>query len=203
MSLSQTFNQDASGDIGVSAFATTSAPSYSANTQAALSLTLAGLLRVDNSGVTQPISASSLPLPAGAATAALQTAANLTLSTISGQLPALLGPQSSANSLSVVFATGTVITVAGPISSTGTPASVSSSATSVTLLASNGSRKGYLIFNDSTQVLYVTFSGTSTTSLYSVKLYPNACCSSDLDYTGIISGIWASANGSAKVTEFT
>lgn len=260
MALSQTFNQDTSGDIGVSALATTAAPSYSNNTQAALSLTLAGLLRVDGSGVTQPISASalplpsgastaalqttgnsiltaltlqlpatlgqktmtnslavaiasdqssipvtvaSLPLPTGAATSALQTAGNASLASLVLQLPASLGPQSSANSLSVTFATGTTVPISGPIAATGTLTSVSSSATSVTLLASNSSRKGYVIFNDSTQILYVAFAATATVSAYSVKLFPNSCATSDLDYTGIITGIWASANGAAKVTEFT
>jgi hypothetical protein len=47
---------------------------------------------------TQPISATALPLPSGAATAALQTQ-------ISGQLPASLGAKASAASLSVTFAT--------------------------------------------------------------------------------------------------
>lgn len=43
-----------------------------------------GTLTVDGSGVTQPVSASSLPLPAGAATAANQSTANGSLSTIAG-----------------------------------------------------------------------------------------------------------------------
>lgn len=44
---------------------------------------------VDGSGVTQPVSASALPLPAGAATSANQTTANTSLSSINGKLPAL------------------------------------------------------------------------------------------------------------------
>lgn len=54
-------------------------------------------LKVDGSGVTQPISAVSLPLPSGAATSALQT-------TISGQLPATLGQKAMAASLAVTIA---------------------------------------------------------------------------------------------------
>lgn len=259
MSLSQTFNQDALGNIGTSAFATTAAPSYTTGTQSSLSLTLAGALRVDGSGTTQPISAVSLPLPTGASTSALQTAGNSTLTTISGQLPATLGAKTSANSLAVVLATdetvpisavslplptgaatsalqttgnSTLSTISGqlpatlgsktsansisvvlasdetvpislPASATGTLTSVASSATSVTLLAANSSRKGYAIFNDSTQILYVAFTGTSTTSAYSVKLFSNSAITSDFIYTGVISGIWASANGAAKITEFT
>lgn len=98
MALNQTFNQDASGDIVVAGSVTTAAPSYTNGTNNALSLTLTGLLRVDGSGVTQPISASTLPLPTGAATEA--SLAKLTLaqgSTTSGQTGALiLGAVSTA-----------------------------------------------------------------------------------------------------------
>ena len=52
---------------------TTAAPTYTSGHTDPLSLTPAGGLRVDGSAVTQPVSASSLPLPSGAATAANQT----------------------------------------------------------------------------------------------------------------------------------
>jgi hypothetical protein len=52
---------------------------------------ITGRVPVDGSGVTQPISAASLPLPTGAATSALQTTGNTTLSTINGKVPALVG----------------------------------------------------------------------------------------------------------------
>lgn len=47
-------------------------------------------LKVDGSGVTQPVSAVSLPLPTGASTAALQTTGNTSLSSIDGKVPANL-----------------------------------------------------------------------------------------------------------------
>ncbi|GEN98920.1 hypothetical protein NSE01_07530 [Novosphingobium sediminis] len=50
---------------------------------------------------TQPVSAVSLPLPAGAATAASQSATNTVLGTISAQLPATLGQKPLAQSLPV------------------------------------------------------------------------------------------------------
>lgn len=56
----------------------------------------AGALLVDGSGVTQPISAAALPLPAGAATEA-------TLSAINGKLNSL-GQKTMANSVPVVLA---------------------------------------------------------------------------------------------------
>lgn len=104
MALAQTFNQDAVANIGVAASVTTSAPTYTTGTTAALSLTLNGLLRVDGSGVTQPISAASLPLPTGASTSANQVIINSTLLTISGQLPTTLGQKTMANSFAVTIA---------------------------------------------------------------------------------------------------
>jgi hypothetical protein len=53
---------------------------------------------------TQPVSAATLPLPGGAATAANQTATNTSLTTISGQLPATLGQKTMTQSLPVVLA---------------------------------------------------------------------------------------------------
>jgi hypothetical protein len=88
---------------------------------------------------------------------------------------------------------------------TATLSNVASSATNVTLLASNTSRKAAYIYNDSTEILYVKFGTTASSSSYTVQLgvgeyyelpaYPI--------YTGIIDGIWASANGSARITELT
>jgi hypothetical protein len=52
---------------------TTAAPTYTTGQIDPLSLNTSGGLRVDGSGVTQPVSAASLPLPTGAATSAIQT----------------------------------------------------------------------------------------------------------------------------------
>lgn len=54
-------------------------------------------LLVDGSGVTQPISAASLPLPTGAAT-------ETTLSSVDGKLPATIGQKAMAASMAVVLA---------------------------------------------------------------------------------------------------
>lgn len=68
-------------------------------------LTITSLrLLVDGSGVTQPISATVLPLPTGASTASLQTSGNATLTAIAGQLPATLGQKVMASSLAVTLA---------------------------------------------------------------------------------------------------
>ncbi len=52
---------------------TSSSPAYTNGQTNPLSLTTSGALRTDSSGVTQPVSASALPLPTGAATSANQT----------------------------------------------------------------------------------------------------------------------------------
>ncbi|MDY3551389.1 hypothetical protein R5W24_000465 [Gemmata sp. JC717] len=48
-----------------------------------------GRVPVDGSGVTQPVSAVSLPLPTGAATSSNQTTSNTSLASIDGKLPVL------------------------------------------------------------------------------------------------------------------
>lgn len=49
-----------------------------------LTVSAAGAALVDGSAITQPVSAASLPLPSGAATSALQTTGNTSLTTLAG-----------------------------------------------------------------------------------------------------------------------
>ena len=90
--------------------------------------------------------------------------------------------------------------------STATLANVAGSASSVTLLAANAERLGATIVNDSTAILYVKFGSAATTTSYTVMLAGTASSIAayyevPFGYTGIITGIWASATGSARVTE--
>jgi hypothetical protein len=207
VTVAQNYAQGAttSGELGplIQAAATAGSPTYVTATTNPLSLTLAGALRVDGSATTQPISAASLPLPTGAATSALQTSGNTTLTTISGQLPSALGPQSSAGSLSVVQATGTTFSVSQSTSATGTLTSASYTGSTQVLLASNTARKGFIIYNDSLNFLYLAFAATSSTTAFSAKLQAGSAYTSDTLYTGVISGIASAATGAARVTEFT
>lgn len=183
---------------------TTAAPTYTTATTNPLSLTVAGALRVDGSAVTQPISAAALPLPAGAATSALQTAGNATLTAISGQLPATLGQKVSAASLSVVISSDqTPIPVTSSLSTTATITSVTNSLTTGVLLASNTARRGFMIFNDSIAIVFVAFAATASTTAFSVKLQPGAEYEPGIDYTGVISAISSAAVGACRITEFT
>lgn len=100
---------------------------------------------------------------------------------------------------------GATIVSARP-TATATLSNVASSATSVTVLASNTSRKGAVIVNDSTQILYLKFGATASATSYSYQLAAGETLEipgANILYTGIIDGIWASANGNARVTELT
>ena len=73
------------------------------NIASASALDVSGTISVDNFPITQAVSATALPLPAGASTSALQTAGNTEITTMSGKLPATLGSKTSATSLSVTM----------------------------------------------------------------------------------------------------
>lgn len=66
-------------------------------------ITGAGALVVDGSGVTQPVSAASLPLPTGASTSALQTTGNTSLSNIDTDLDVALSTRLSEASFTGRF----------------------------------------------------------------------------------------------------
>lgn len=90
--------------------------------------------------------------------------------------------------------------------STSTLANVASSASNVTLIASNASRKGAYIFNDSTAILYIKFGATASVTSYTVQVAAGGYYelpASPCLYTGIVDGIWASANGNARTTEIS
>lgn len=93
-------------------------------------------------------------------------------------------------------------------STTGATTSVASSATPVTLLAANTARRGATIVNDSTAILYGllgagTVSATNYTFALDGKSTVPGYYEAPFGFTGIITGIWASATGSARVTEFS
>ena len=88
---------------------------------------------------------------------------------------------------------------------TATLANVADSATSVTLQASNTARKGWACFNDSTEILYIKFGATASTTSFVAAVPASGLYEMPMPiYTGIIDGIWAAnASGSARVTEYT
>lgn len=86
---------------------------------------------------------------------------------------------------------------------TATLANVASSASNVNLFAAAIGTNGRTIYNDSTQVLYVKFGATATTSSYTVQIAANGYYEFPQPvYAGQVDGIWASANGNARLTSW-
>jgi hypothetical protein len=123
---------------------------------------------------------------------------SLTSTTVTGSV-AVTGPLTDAQ------LRATAVPAQLEKAATATLSNVASSATNVTLLASNSARKGAAIYNDSTQNLYLKLGATASTSSFTVLLVAGAYYELPTTsvYTGIIDGIWASANGSARVTELS
>jgi hypothetical protein len=82
--------------------------------------------------------------------------------------------------------------------------SVAASASSVVLLPMNsGGRRGASVFNDSTAICYLLCGDQqASTTCYSAQVAPYGYFEVPYGYRGPIKGIWASATGSARVTEY-
>lgn len=86
--------------------------------------------------------------------------------------------------------------------STATLANVASSASNVTLFTA-ANANGRAIYNDSTAVLYVKFGATASTTSYTVQIAANGYYEFPQPvYCGQVDGIWASANGNARLTSW-
>lgn len=88
-----------------------------------------------------------------------------------------------------------------------TPANVAGATSSQTLAASNTSRRGLTVYNDTTgtNALYVLMGSPAATTSFTVKLGPGGYWEMPTFnmaiYTGAVTGIWDSAAGNARVTE--
>ena len=89
-------------------------------------------------------------------------------------------------------------------SATGTVTSVNGAATDTSLLAANNSRRGATFFNESGATLYLLLSSTTaSTTNYSVQISPFDYYELPLWYVGAVRGIWSSATGAVRITEFS
>jgi hypothetical protein len=99
------------------------------------------------------------------------------------------------------------VTANGQATATSAVTNVAASATSVTLKASNASRKGLYIFNAGTSNLFVKLGATATTTTsFTVMIAPNGFWElpDTPIYTGVVDGILSATGGSgALVTELT
>lgn len=179
---------------------------------ASLAVTLASdqdaLPITDNAG-SLTIDAAAIPTSAGQKARASSLGVTLSTEDVTALAPSVAIPTSAgqkarASSLGVTLSTEDVAALRAVTAGTGTLSSVASSASSVTILASNSSRKRFSVYNDSTQILYLNVAGsTASTSAYTVQIPTLGYFeSAEPINTGTITGIWASANGNARVTEF-
>jgi len=88
---------------------------------------------------------------------------------------------------------------------TATVVSVVSAVANTLLKAANTSRKGLIITNDSTSILYVLLgAGTASATNYTFAIAAKGTVAADrtiTGFTGIVQGFWPAANGNALVTE--
>jgi hypothetical protein len=165
------------------------------------SLTIDGTVSVDNFPVTQSVKIDqSITLPVSVSNfPAIQTVTG----TVTAQINQVVSVSNGGPIGSVsdpVYVSGSFAVNFDP-STSATVTSVSSSATAVTLQAANGSRRALTIYNLSTKNLFVKLGTAATTTVFSAKLSSNGYYEVPGNYTGIVTGIWDSANGAALVTE--
>lgn len=80
----------------------------------------------------------------------------------------------------------------------------SAAAPDLLLIPANALRKGATIYNDSTAILYLLNGDRpATSSNYTVQVGANNYYEVPFTYAGPVRGVWASANGNARVTEYT
>lgn len=86
-----------------------------------------------------------------------------------------------------------------------TLSTVDASTSGVPLLNANNARKAFTIYNDSSSAMYLAYNNQATNTAYTVKIPANNLYESppDVTYTGIISALWDSATGSARITEIS
>lgn len=112
-------------------------------------------------------------------------------------------PVAQASRVTLIDSAGGTAASTTP-AATGATTTVASSATAVTLKAANSARLGLTIYNDSTQVLYVLLgAGTVSNTVYTVQMAANTYYEVPFRFTGIVTGLWASANGNARITSVT
>jgi len=83
-----------------------------------------------------------------------------------------------------------------------TVTAVASSASAVTLLAATGPVSYRGVYNDSTAILYLKYGSAAAANSYTTQVGPQTLYEFPPNvYSGLVTGIWAAANGSAYCTE--
>ena len=121
------------------------------------------------------------------------------LNTVTGNITNIGGATITANAGAIAGGTQRVIIATG---NTGTLSSVTSAATATSLLTASSSRVGVIIYNESTSNLFLLLgTGTVSATNYTTVVAPNSPFVVPDRFTALkIDGIWATANGSARIT---
>jgi hypothetical protein len=191
--------QPVSGSVTVPGVATATNQS-AANTSLAsidgkVAPLVGGRAPVDGSGVTQPISAATLPLPSGASTLSAQTTGNTSLASIAASSGAPSdavwdGAAASASQPSLLKSIWTklsgLLTVDTVVRSTSADrgGTITAGGTAQQFMAANTSRRGYVIQNQSTGDLYVNCLATAAANQTSLKVPAGALYSTDPHHSG-------------------
>jgi len=119
------------------------------------------------------------------------------------QLVKIADARAGSGNLWNVESDGAARSVADAVSAT-TNTSVTQSATVVTLVASNTSRRGLWCYNDSVSNLYIRLAASASVTVFAVLLFPGDFWEMPVRpiYNGIVTGIWTAAGtGAARMTE--
>ena len=82
--------------------------------------------------------------------------------------------------------------------------SISQSVGTINILLGNLDRRGFICCNDSTASLYLKYGSSASLTDYSIFIPAHSMYESIMNYTGLITGIWASAGaGFARITQVT
>lgn len=175
-------------DTQVGGIVSTAAPTYTNGDLKALSLTTLGGLRIDGvyAGATATSTATDMMVSGGYVTTTAPSYTNNTLNALS---------LDTAGSLRVVTKKAGASTVTAV-------AAVANS--SYTALASNASRLGAFIFNNTGKTLYIKLGATASTTSFTTVLFNQAYWEAPADYTGIIDVFSPTGtSGTVLVTEIS
>jgi hypothetical protein len=98
-------------------------------------------------------------------------------------------------------AAGRIVTL--QLSDTPNVTRVATSTASAQLLVANANRKGVIIVNESSGVMYLKFGTTASSTSYTYRLVSNAVVEIAFGYTGRIDAILNTGSGNAQITELT
>lgn len=98
-----------------------------------------------------------------------------------------------------------VVSIGNQNAGTGTTTSVTGTTTAnTTLSAVNAGRRGVSVYNDSSSSLFILAgTGTESATVFTYKAPAGGYWETPFGFTGRIAGHWVTANGAARVTEFT